>query len=299
MFASVLTTILFSFSVIFAARSARILGAGAANLCRIVLATVLLAIWAHGFGAGLGGPGLPWFFLSGVIGFGLGDLALFGALPRIGPRLSILLTQCLAAPIAGFTEWAWLGTRLHTMDLLCAAIILTGVVIALAPDRGLKVERKVFWIGTLFGFGSALGQAFGAVISRKAYAVSSLTHFSIDGGSAAYQRILGGVVVTAIAFLLMRKIRPSAEEQEPNRWRRGLPLVIGNALAGPSLGVGCYQWALKTTESGKVLPIVATSPLVTLVLAHFIDGERPTRRAIVGGLIAVAGAVMLSLVQTR
>ncbi|MES2570627.1 MAG: EamA family transporter, partial [Verrucomicrobiota bacterium] len=157
MFASVLTTILFSFSVIFAARSARILGAGAANLCRIVLATVLLAIWAHGFGAGLGGPGLPWFFLSGVIGFGLGDLALFGALPRIGPRLSILLTQCLAAPIAGFTEWAWLGTRLHTMDLLCAAIILTGVVIALAPDRGLKVERKVFWIGTLFGFGSALG----------------------------------------------------------------------------------------------------------------------------------------------
>ncbi|MDB6155392.1 MAG: hypothetical protein JWL90_3845 [Chthoniobacteraceae bacterium] len=299
MLASVLTTILFSFSVIFAARSARVLGAGSANLCRIILATCFLAVWGHGFGAGLHGPGLPWFFLSGVVGFGLGDLALFGALPRIGPRLAILLTQCLAAPIAGLTEWIWLGTKLHAPDLACAAVILAGVVIALAPDRSLKVEPKVFWIGTLFGFGSALGQAFGAVISRKANEVSMLGNFNIDGGSAAYQRILGGVLVTAIAFVLMRKIRPTTLENEPDRWKRGLPLVVGNALAGPAFGVGCYQWALKTTPSGIVLPIVATSPLVTLVLAHFIDGERPTRRAVIGGLVAVGGAVMLKLVQSN
>src|SRR6187431_2221049 len=119
MFESVLTTILFSFSVIFAARSARVLGPGTANLCRIVLATGFLALWSHGFGAGVRGPSFPWFFLSGVIGFGLGDMALFGALPRIGPRLAILLTQCLAAPIAALTEWVWLGTTLRSVDLAC------------------------------------------------------------------------------------------------------------------------------------------------------------------------------------
>src|SRR5687768_4056229 len=155
MFASFLTTILFSLSVIFASRSARMLGAAHANLGRILLATILLALWAHVFGNGLRGAGLPWFFLSGVIGFGLGDLALFGALPRIGPRLAILLTQCLAAPIAALTEWAWLGTRLPVDELLCAALILVGVAIALAPDGGSATTPNRFWIGVLFGIGSA------------------------------------------------------------------------------------------------------------------------------------------------
>ena len=166
MLASFLTTIFFSLSVIFAARTARMLGGPRANLARICLATVLLAGWAHTFGAGLRGASLPWFFLSGVIGFGLGDMALFGALPRIGPRLAILLTQCLAAPIAAVTEWAWLGTTLRAVDLACAGVILAGVAVALAPDRGVQVERRTFWIGALFGVGSAMGQAFGAVVSQ-------------------------------------------------------------------------------------------------------------------------------------
>jgi drug/metabolite transporter (DMT)-like permease len=296
--ASLLTTLFFSLSIIFAARSARVLGAATANLGRITLATLLLAVWAHGWGEGLRGAGLPWFFLSGAIGFGLGDMALFGALPRIGPRLAILLTQCLASPIAAASEWVWLGTALRPVDVLCAGVILSGVAIALAPDRGLQVERRTFWIGVLCGIGSAFGQAIGAVISRKAQQVSTFAGVEIDGGTAAYQRVLGGVLVTAVAFLLLRQWRPRPQELlQPERWRRGIPLIAANALAGPTIGVSCYQWALRTTPSGIVLPIVATSPLVTMLLAWAIEAERPTRRAVIGGLVAVGGAVALKVVQ--
>ena len=297
MFASFLTTIFFSLSVIFAARTVRLLGGPAANLGRIVVATALLAIWAHGWGRGVEGPGRAWFFLSGVIGFGLGDMALFGALPRIGPRLAILLTQCLATPVAALVEWLWLGTELGTADYLCAAVILVGVALALAPDRGLEVERRVFWIGVLFGVGSALGQALGAVISRKAYAVGDCAHFAVDGGTAAYQRILGGLLMTLVAFVALRSTR-AGSPVPAGAWRAAWPLVLGNALAGPAIGVGCYQWALATTPSGTVLPIVATSPLVTLVLSFFLEGLRPTRRALAGGLLAVAGAVGLALARS-
>lgn len=299
MFASFLTTILFSLSVIFAARSARMIGGARANLARICLATLLLGAWAHAFGQGLRGDSLPWFFLSGVIGFGLGDLALFGALTRIGPRLSILLTQCLAAPIAAVAEWAWLGTTLRAADLACAAVILAGVAVALAPDRGLEVARRTFWIGVLCGVGSALGQAFGAVVSRKANDVAALNFLPIDGGTAAYQRAIGGVLLTALAFWLTRKRRAADDATRPApNWRAAWPVVTANALAGPTVGVGCYQWALSTTASGIVLPIIATSPLVTIVLSFFLEGLRPTRRAVLGGCIAVGGAVALKLVQT-
>lgn len=291
MFASFLTTILFSLSVIFASRSAKLLGGARANLLRILIATLLLAAWAHTGGVGLGGPALPWFFLSGCVGFGLGDMAFFAALPRIGPRLGILLTQCLAAPLAALVEWAWLGTTLTPAQLWCAVVILAGVAVALAPDRGHKIPRPVFWIGVLAGVGSATGQGMGAVISRKAYDVGALNVFGVDGVSAAYQRILGGLLVTLIAFPFLRRINPDAVPQ----WRAGLPWTVANALVGPALGVGCFQWALSSTPSGVVLPIVATSPVVTIILAWFIDGTRPTRRAVLGGVIAVAGAVALKL----
>lgn len=293
MFASFLTTILFSLSVIFASRSARLLGGTRANLSRILLATCFLAIWAHGFGAGVSGPALPWFFFGGCVGFGLGDMALFAALPRIGPRLAILITQCLAAPLAAVVEWAWLGTTLTSAELWCAVLILAGVAVALAPDRGEKIPRRVFWIGVLAGVGSAMGQGMGAVISRKANEVAQLAHFPIDGGSAAYQRILGGLLVTLIAFIFLRR----QKMEKPPDWRAAVPWTFANSLAGPAIGVGCFQWALATTPSGVVLPIVATSPVVTIILAWFIDGTRPTRRAVAGGVIAVVGAVALKLVH--
>jgi drug/metabolite transporter (DMT)-like permease len=305
MLASFLTTVLFSFSVIFAARSSKVLGPQLANLSRLLLAAAFLAVWAHGFGAGLQGPGLPWFFLSGLIGFGVGDMALFGALPRIGPRLAILLTQCLAAPLAALVEWIWLGHALRPADLGCAAVILGGVAVALAPDRGLPVSRSTFWLGVFFGAGSAFGQGMGAVLSRKANEVGKLAGFEIDGGTAAYQRILAGVLLTAVSFWFFRPSpAPSGADAGQGApaapgvdWKKGWPLVFANALSGPTLGVGCYQLALKTTAAGLVLPIVATSPLVTLLLAWWIDRERPTRRSLLGGLLAVSGAVALKLLQ--
>jgi drug/metabolite transporter (DMT)-like permease len=178
--------------------------------------------------------------------------------------------------------------------MACAAVILVGVAVALAPDRSLVVGRGFFWVGIGLGIVSATGQALGAVISRKANQVGLLAGVEIDGGTAAYQRILGGILMTVLGVWVIRAMRPAPTETKPDRWRRGWPLVAANALAGPAIGVGCYQWALKTTPSGIVLPIVATSPLITLLLAWIIDRERPTRRAVIGGIVAVAGAAALA-----
>jgi len=73
--------------------------------------------------------------------------------------------------------------------------------------------------------------------------------------------------------------------------------VVLNSLAGPTLGVGCYQWALATEPSGIVLPIVATLPIAVIPFAYLLEGERPTARSLAGGLLAVLGAVALALVH--
>jgi drug/metabolite transporter (DMT)-like permease len=133
MLAALLTTVLFSVSAVSGSRSSRMMGGTEAHFWRMLLAVSLLAIYAHAFGQALVTHALGWFVMSGCIGFGIGDVALFQALPRLGSRLSILLVTCFSSPMAAVMEWAWLGTRLTGLEILCALIILGGVSVALLP----------------------------------------------------------------------------------------------------------------------------------------------------------------------
>jgi drug/metabolite transporter (DMT)-like permease len=87
-------------------------------------------------------------------------------------------------------------------------------------------------------------------------------------------------------------------DARPGRWRKAWPWVLLNGLAGPALGVSCYQWALKTTPTGVVLPIVAITPLVIIPFSYHLEGERPTLRSLAGGALAVLGAAALAWVTT-
>ena len=300
MLPALLTTLLFAISAVAANRSTRLLGGLTANFVRITLAALLLALWAHTAGSGLAGNAFPYFLASGCIGYGLGDLALYQALPRLGSRLSIILVHCLAAPFAAGVEWLWLGTRLTSEQVWSSAVILTGVVLALAPDRRLQLARSTLFWGILFGVIAAFAQGLGAVISRKAYQVAASAGQHVDGLSAAYQRILAGWVIAAASYALFRgrdrvldRVRGNALSPEAG-WRQARGWVVLNALAGPTLGVGCYQWALATAPTGVVLPIVATTPIVVIPFARLVEGERPRKRSLLGGAIAVCGAATLA-----
>jgi drug/metabolite transporter (DMT)-like permease len=298
MLPAILTTVLWSCSAICAGRSARLVGGPAANATRMAVATLLLGLWAHLAPAahGLGGPALPWFIASGFVGFGLGDVAMFFALERIGPRLTMLLTHCLAAPLAATTEWIWLGEGLTWREIAFAGVILGGVALALAPDHGTGASRRDFWLGVLGGLGSAAGQGFGSVLSRKANDAAALAGYAVDGGTAAYERIVVGLAVAVAFFVFLRRNRPTPPPA-PGVWPRAWLWIVGNALAGPTLGVACYQWGLVTTKTGVIMPVVALAPIVTQLLAWAVDGTRPTGRTILGGIIAVGGVIALRLQQ--
>src|SRR4051812_21109049 len=150
MFPAFLTTIFFSISVVCGHRSAKLVGGSEANFWRLTSAACFLSLWAFLAGQGLTGETFPLFLLSGVIGIGIGDVALFQALPRLGPRLTMLLTRCLAPPFAALIEWLWLGTTLRPIQIFYGAVILTGIGISLAPGKRMDLLRKDILPGVLF-----------------------------------------------------------------------------------------------------------------------------------------------------
>jgi drug/metabolite transporter (DMT)-like permease len=142
---------------------------------------------------------------------------------------------------------------------------------------------------------AAIGQAAGAVLSRKGYVVMQASGETIDGATAAYQRIFGGIGVAVLFFLWM--CWRGDKMTTPVPWRKASRWVVINALSGPVIGVACFQWALSAAPSGVVLAIVATQPIAVIPLSYFLEGDKPSARSLIGGSVAVAGVVALMLAR--
>lgn len=301
--AALLAALLFAISAICGYRSSKQIGGAEANFWRIALATLCLALWANIFGSGLFGAAFPLFVASGFFGIGLGDTGYFQALPRLGSRRAVLLVQCFIPLFAILIEWLWLGTKLTNIELLCVAVILIGVALALAPGDHAKIPPRQLWIGifaTVFaGFCSALG----AVLSRKAYFVAHAANEFPDPGTTGYQRVLGGILIPAIILLAAKWKSAHAHggvfegktfHVSREKWLRIWPWVLGNSLAGQTLGVTCVQWALEKTPAGIVMAVVATTPIMLLPMTRIVENEKIGIRSLLGALIAVAGVIGLT-----
>jgi drug/metabolite transporter (DMT)-like permease len=292
--AALLTAFFFALTAVCARRAALLVGSVPANFLRLVGATCLLGAWAWLFGAGLGGGVLGWFVLSGVAGFGVGGVAMFFALPRAGSNLAMLIVQCGTAVCAAGLEWLWLGTRLSVGQLAACSLVLTGVVIGMLPRNLPDLPRRVMAAGIGFALLSAVGQATGAVLSRQAFAVLRANNGLMDPGTAAFQRVLGGLLVALVALAMWWVWRRHVPGRAPQpQWRRAAPWVSANTLTGPVLGVAAYQWALSLAPAGVVQSVVATAPLLIVPLAWRLGEQTPRWPYFIGAGLAVVGTASL------
>jgi drug/metabolite transporter (DMT)-like permease len=306
MFPAVLTALLLAISVISGHRGARLAGSLEANFWRVILASGFLFVIATTFGAGFSGGVLGWFALSGAIGVGLGDFAIYYALPRLGPRITALFVQCLMAVFAALFEWLWLGTTPTPMQGALSLVTFAGIVIALGTVEEIRQHARTLGPGIALAIFGAAATGAGAVISRKAYDVLHSRGGNLDGITAGFQRMVGGLGISLLVYVALRFIEHRRSETDarprffaiaaPER-RKAWGWIIINSLAGQTLGMSCMQWALSTTPAARVLVIVATTPILVIPLARIFEGERISARAVTGAIIAVSGVAGLILTK--
>lgn len=299
MLQALLTALLFACSGICGQRSADAVGPLRANLMRLTLATIALGLVATLTApVDWRSPAVPWLFISGLVGFGAGDISLFLAYPHLGARLTLLINLCFA-PIAGaLGEWLLLGDRPTWLQSLFCLMIIGGVGIALGSrSRVPRSPSANFRIGLLAALGAGGGQGFGATLTRmaKQAAASHGGHFT--GVSEAFVRVLPGLAFAFAAWGFARWLpRRSSIGVRPFHARvtaAGLRWVAGAAIFGPILGVSCFQWALGQAHSGVVLSIVATTPIVVIPMAIVIEKDRPPPAALIGSAVAVLGVILV------
>lgn len=266
------------------------------TLSAVVLGTLVLLLYP----GSLAWPTAAWFFVSGLIGFGVGDVGLFLAYERIGSRLAVLLNLCLAPMFAAVAEWIWLGNGLSGSEAGAAGVILSGVALALWPARERVRPAELqgsFAGGVLAAIVAGFGQGTGAVISRKANAVEDALGLEINGLSEAGQRVIAGVLVAWVTAWVWNRWRPArlpADLSGARNRTATLGWLTMAALCGPVIGVSCFQQALAVmANSGLVLAVVAVTPIVLMPMAWLTEKDRPTALSVAGGVLAVAGVILI------
>lgn len=314
MIPALLATVCFACSAVCGQRLSRLMGSLRGNFWRLVLATaVLWVLTLVIFPGSVRVETAGWYLLSGVIGFGLGDVALFLAYPHLGSRLTVLVLMSFGVFFGAVGDWWWLHTPLRWELAICITVILAGLVLALhRPGEPLRWRR-----GLLFAIIAGWGQGFGVVLSRVAQTTAATGGFHIPPMAQTAQRATGGLIVAAAAYGLWRAAStrrsaliatrtattppptPAPSEHLPAKYRKNLPIwLVGSALFGPVVGVSAMQWALQVLQSSAlVVAITATAPLMIVPLARWIDREKTSPRALLGTTIAVAGVVMAAFLK--
>ena len=288
--AALLTSLCWSLNSVCFTVAGRRVGSAAVNLGRLlmawgVLVLVHLAIYGSCFPLQAGGARLGWLGASGLIGFALGDAVLFEAFVLIGARLAMLL-MTLSPLFSALLAWLFLGQSMSLPKVLAMAVTLGGIAWVVWGD-GDRQTHPHLWRGILLGIGGALGQSVGLVFSK----------FGLAGDfppiSANLIRVTAGVVALLLYFGVTGRLRSSLGSLRDGRATAFIGL---GAVTGPVLGVVLSLIAIAKAPMGVAATLMSLSPIILLPVSHFIFREKVGGHAILGTLLALAGAAALFFV---
>ena len=250
-----------------------------------LLVLLHLALYGSLFPMQAGAARLGWLGVSGLIGFALGDAVLFESFLLIGPRLAMLL-MTLSPIFSALLAWMFLGQNLSLPKILAMVVTLGGIAWVVWGD-GEREAHPHLWRGILLGVGGALGQSVGLVFSMK----------GLVGGfppiSANLIRVTAGLAALLVYFAATGRLRGTLGGLRDSRATAFIGL---GAATGPVLGVVLSLVAIAKAPMGVAATLMSLSPVILLPVAHFVFKEKVGGHAILGTLLALAGAAALFFV---
>ncbi len=288
--AAVLTAVCWSSNSVLFTFAGRRVGSATVNVSRLALALVLSlglhwAVFGGPLPLGAGGERLLWLGVSGLIGYAVADAALFEAFLLIGPRLSMLLT-ILVPVFSTALAWLFLGESLRPARILAGAATLAGIawVVAERSPGAMPGKSPRWWRGVAFGLAGALGQAVGLLFSR----------FGLAGNFSPVSANVIRLGAATLALILVSLARgEAAAHLRRLRDRRALGQIAVGAVTGPVIGVILSLYAILHAPMGVAATLMSLSPVILLPADRWIFREPVTFRAILGTLVALAGAAAL------
>lgn len=233
---------------------------------------------------------------SSLLSITIGDLGFFYGIKWIGPRLVMLLSS-MAPIITTAVAWFTIGETLSWTDLVGIAAVVGGVAWVVSEQSGKKSwggDPKLFRAGILIALSSTVLLAVSYVVSRAAMNGVPLGDGpqlpKIEAYSAGVIRVVAATAMSWMILPAFGAVRMSITNFVNPRL---MPLAILATICGLVIGVWTAMITLKYAPSGVGSALMSLSPIFMLPLTALVFGEKHTKRAVIGTIVAVCGAVLL------
>ena len=262
----------------------------AVNSIRLLGATILLGI-CHIFIIGTLIPDASlyvWLMLglSGVMGLAMGDGLLMWAHIKIGPRLSMLIMSLV--PIVTTTlAWFLFDERIEPIKLMAIVVTIGSVAWVIMEKADPRAIFKVTKFGVILAIGGMLGQALQLIIAKDA-----IEHLdsSMPSLTATYIRIMWG---TAAIWAVAIPGRNLGRILNAFKDRRFMGFTALGTIAGPFIGIWASYLAIEFAPVGIASTLMALTPLFMIPISFVVFKEKPSWRALIGTMIALAGVAVI------
>lgn len=279
------------------------------NLFKNTVAIVVFFGATQILGMSMPGPSAwPFLFLSGVVGFAIGDSMYFAAFPKAGVQLTAMIGN-LTPPLAGLLAWGFLGETFSLAALGWMGVVILGISLVVldpvgAPRKGLPVEKGQRLVGIGLAFGSAVSQAAGIVMAYSVFKEVGIlpgTVLRLAGGIslalpiAMFVGWLHGAEPKAHRRSFAGALAGLGEVVRPLHSRVLFGMLIVPTIVATIISLPMHSYAVREAPSHLSSLVLATSPLFILPLGRLF-GARHGVLSVVGTLVGFGGlaGVLLS-----
>ncbi len=287
---ALLAAVCWAVGSIFSAKASSQMGAFSFTRWRLFFATLLLWVISlySGQWRGLYAEAIVLLVVSSLIGIFIGDTALFACMNRLGPRRAGVLFATHAL-FSGALAWLFLGETLWGATLIGSALLISGVMVAIAWGRrsdethDWEQTRGALRVGIALGLVAAIGQAVATLMLKP------LMSTGLDAITASAVRTSASFAAHALLWGLGLRV---AQLSHPLN-RTVLWNTFASAAIAMALGMTLILAALRQGQANLVGVFSSVTPVVLLPLLWLVYRRRPAWAAWLGAAMAVIGTALI------
>ncbi|WP_297477509.1 DMT family transporter [Thermococcus sp.] len=214
-------------------------------------------------------------FLSGILGFVVGDYFYFHALNDMGVSRTVPVTSTYPLWVI---LWAalFLGRHITIRMLIGAVLVVASVVIVKKAEESEHSSRRGFIFAVLAPVSWSLA------ILLMDWLTSRMPVLPLAGLRMMF------------AALGISVVLPSYSGELRELTAREVAVLTGVALSGLLIGQYLFVYAVGEVGSQIAAPVSAINPIIASALAMLLLKEPPNGRILAGLLLAVTGVILIS-----